>query len=360
MHFFPKRLKSILLLYLVILAGLLVSGCQAGGMPGSRLLTPIGQAPVNTATNEPSLLPGPKETLAPSPSLEVTLLAEMTATPEPSLTATLAPTITQTIIDDSTPTFGPSPTRTRTPTRTPFPSRTPIASRTPTITLTSTPPSAWMRLQRPGMYSKVVSPIKIEALISPGDDGYVYVELTGEDGRMVTRQTLDFRAYLNRHFYIAPEIPFEIKAASEIARLVVRVEDRFQRPINICSVDLVLMHLGKNEIYPQPIPQEPYLVRSPRSGSIIQGGVLQINGLARMVNDQPIQFDLIDAQGQIVGSTDLDLSQPYGDLSHIPFNVYIPYAVEEPSDVRLVIYQQSNTRIPGIVWLSSLLLMLEP
>jgi len=138
------------------------------------------------------------------------------------------------------------------------------------------------------------------------------------------------------------------------------VEDRFERPIYLCSVDLVLMQLGKNEILPQAVTQEPYLVRSPRAGAVISGGVLQVNGLARLVNDRPLVFDLLDEQSQKVGSARLELSQPYGDLSHIPFKVYIPYTVEEPQGVRLVMYQESNTRISGTVWLSSMLLTLEP
>jgi len=329
-------------------------------MPGSRLLTPIGQALLPTATD--GIIPTASQTttLGLTFTPTATLRVEPSATVQPSLTLTYQPTLTTTPTPVGSPTFGPSPTRTRTPTRTLIPTRTRAATRTPTITLTATPPLSWMRIQRPGLYSKVASPIKIEALISPGEDGYVHVELTGEDGRVITRQVLDFRGFLNRHFFIAPEIPFEIKTASEIARLAVWVEDRFERPIYLCSVDLVLMQLGKNEILPQAITQEPYLVRSPRAGAVISGGVLQVNGLARLVNDRPLVFDLMDEQSQMVGSARLELSQPYGDLSHIPFQVYIPYTVEEPQGVRLVMYQESNTRISGTVWLSSLLLTLEP
>ena len=359
----PRLMRNLRKMLLILAAVLTLTACQAEGMPGSRLLTPAAQLLTATPSETTAAMVQttsatntPEATHTPG----VTLLAEATETPEVSATpqTTASPTASPT--EAGTPTFGPSPTRTRTPTPTRFPSRTPLPSRTPTITPTPSPPQAWMRIQRPGPYSRVVSPISIEALISPGEDGYVHVELTGEDGRLITRQALDLRAFLNRHFYIAPEIPFEIQAAAETARLTVRVEDRFNRPIYLCSVDLVLMQLGKNDILPQSITQEPFLVRLPREGAVVRGGVLQVNGLARLINDNPLNIALVDEQNRVVGSVSLEISQPYGDLSHIPFQTYIPYTVTESSGVRMLLFQESNTRIPGVVWLSSMLLTLEP
>lgn len=363
MRLFPHRSPYLLTIFFSVLLVLIATGCE-GGLPGSRLLTPVGQVEVVSATPEPDQ----PVTDSPAPdasdtALPVTLLPETPGAAEepsatPSLSATLAATLEPTLA--GTPTFGPSPTRTRTPSRTPFPSRTPLPSRTPTITQTPTPPLSWMRIQKPGPYSKVSSPIQLEALISPSDNGYVYVDLIGEDGRTITRQALDFRAFLNRHFYINPQIPFEINAASETARLVIRIEDRFQRPIYIITVDLVLMQLGKPELFPSVIVQEPYVVRSPRDGGTARNGVLEVRGLARPVNDQPLLFELIDEQGRLAGSASLPVSQPYGNLSHVPFQVFIPYSVEEDTPARLTIRQESATRIPGTVWLSSQLLTLQP
>lgn len=369
MRLFPHRSPYLSIIIFSVLLVLIAAGCE-GGLPGSSLLTPVGQVQVVSATPEPdqALTESPAPP-ASDTALPVTLLPETPGgndepganeepSATPSLSATLAATIEPTLA--GTPTFGPSPTRTRTPSRTPFPSRTPLPSRTPTITQTPTPPLSWMRIQKPGPYSKVSSPIQVEALISPSDNGYVYVDLIGEDGRTITRQALDFRAFLNRHFYINPQIPFEINATSETARLVIRIEDRFQRPIYIISVDLVLMQLGKPELFPAVIVQEPYVMRSPRDGGTARNGVLEVRGLARPLNDQPLLFELIDEQGRLAGSASLTISQPYGDLSHVPFQVFIPYSVTGDTPARLTIRQESGTRIPGTVWLSSLLLTLQP
>ncbi len=87
---------------------------------------------------------------------------------------------------------------------------------------------------------------------------------------------------------------------------------------------------------------------------------MRVIGLARLVNDQPLIFDLVDEQRRLVGSATLEHSQPYGDLSHVPYEVFIPYRVEGDTGVRLIIRQESATRIPGTVWLSSRLLTLQP
>lgn len=364
MNFFTKRVSilgwSLVGLFTLLLFSAL-SACNGRGVPGSWLLTPVDQPVVVSATLP--ALPGETATATQLPSdtpPAITLVTESTPTPEPTLTFT--PTASATLLptEAGTPTFGPSPTRTRTPTRTRFPTRTPTPSRTPTVTQTPTPPLAFMRIQKPGPYSKVSSPLQVEALVSPGEDGYIYVELIGEDGRVITRQALDYRSFMNRYFYINPQVAFELNTAAETARLVVRVQDRFQRPIYLCSVEVVLMRMGRNEITAPVIVQEPYVVRSPREGAVISGGVLRVIGLARLVNDRPLIFELIDESGQLVSNAVIEHSQPYGDLSHVPFEVFIPYSVEQDTPVRLIIRQESASRIPGTVWLSSMLLTLQP
>ncbi|MFN7035086.1 MAG: hypothetical protein ACK4SN_01865, partial [Bellilinea sp.] len=279
----------------LLLLGVFTSGCSGRGVPGSWLLTPVDQPVVFSAT----LPPLPTETAAatqvPSdPPPAVALPSENSPSPEPTLTFTATASATLQPTEAGTPTFGPSPTRTRTPTRTRFPTRTPTPSRTPTVTQTPTPPLAFLRIQKPGPYSKVSSPLQVEALVSPGEDGYVYVELIGEDGRIITRQALDYRSFMNRYFYINPQVAFELNTAAETARLAVRIQDRLQRPIYLCSVEVVLMRLGRNEITAPVIAQEPYVVRSPREGAVISGGVLRVIGLARLVNNRPLIFELMD------------------------------------------------------------------
>ncbi len=225
---------------------------------------------------------------------------------------------------------------------------------------TPRPQLAKMSITKPGAYSKVSSPIQLEALISPGDDNLVHIDLIGEDGRVMVSEVLDFRNYDAKNFYITPEIPFTINSAAELARIVVYTIDMFGQMISLASVDVLLLQLGGSDITAPLIEYEPYLVSTPREGSLISGGAVAVDGAARVFNDQPVIVELIDEQGTIVGSAEVLVPQPSDTLNHVPFQMNVPYTVTHRTRVRLSIRQESATRIPGTVWMSSSILFLDP
>ena len=254
----------------------------------------------------------------------------------------------------------PWPTRIFTSTRGPSPTHTPTITNTPTITPTPLPPLAVLRFSRPGPYSKISSPIKIEAMVSPGDDGYVYFDLIGEDNRIISHNQVDLRHNLGQHLIITPRIDFQISAAAETTRLVMYTIDQVSRVVDLTSLDLILLSLGNSEINPPYVQQEPYIVRYPHPGDTITGGVLHLIGLSRPVNSRPLIFELIDENQKVVGKAETLVPQPSGDLSHTPFEVDIPYVVKDPTSVRLTLRQESDSRIPGTVALYSFKLELQP
>jgi hypothetical protein len=340
---------------------LALTGCMGeGGIP-----VLVASSPSPSSTPElVSLLP---EEPVQTPSSSVTALLEGSDTPDetvpseetaPSVTRTalrtLRPSVTQTV------TAGPSPTATRTASRTPTPTRTRWPTITNTITLTPTPPAAALRISRPGLLSKVSSPFRVEAVIKTGDDGKAWLHLIGEDGRIITEQKLDFGRQSNQRFAVSPEVTFEISAAAETARLMISSLDSFGRTIGLSSVDLVLMKAGNDDINPPVTYLEPYLVRSPRNEAVISGGAVLVTGLIRPVNETPVIFELIDAAGSVIASTQLSIEPPSGDLSHTPFQVGLPFQVTASTPARLVLRQESDGRIPGTIALSSVVVILEP
>lgn len=284
------------------------------------------------------------------------LLGAPTDTPPPASTQTALPQDTPleppAVPDPATITPGPSPTRTRIPTRTFWPTKT------PTITPTPTPPLPPLNLVRPGLLSKVVSPIQAELYAVTGGDAKVTIELIGEDGRVISRQVEDYQR-AGRYIWLAPKIPFEINGAAETARLQVLTHDEFGRLEQLISTDLVLLSVGRNEINPPAITEKPYLIRQPKRDAEITGGVLDIEGLARPVNDSPLLIELVSENGSAVATKQLLIPPPTGDLSHTPFTVHIPYKVNGPTRVRLTL-RQEGSRIPGTVALVSQTIILEP
>lgn len=275
------------------------------------------------------------------------ILPSLTDPPPVPVQATVSPTLSVLIQTAAPATIIP-------------PTSTPTVRSFRLSTPTPRPQPAKMRITKPGAYSKVSSPIQLEALISPGDDNLVHIDLMGEDGRIIVSEVLDFRNYDAKNFYITPEIPFTINSAAELARIVVYTHDMFGQRISLVSVDVLLLQLGGSDISAPLVEFEPYLVTTPREGTLITGGTVTVDGTARVVNDQPLVIELINEEGAVVGSAEVLVSQPSDTLVHVPFQVTVPYSVTHRTRVRMSIRQESATRIPGTVWMSSTILFLDP
>ncbi len=339
-----------------ILILLFAAGCQ--------LLNPVSSpAASNTATPNLNVV---RQTLqlseTPQPTLEQTgqttdsldTPESPSATPEQIAIETAAPANTPTI------TLTPSKTTVPTATRWTYPTWTRPPTSTPKISPTPTPPMAYLRIVRPGPFSKINSPLEVEAGVSPGDDGLVLVDLIGEDGRTITRQRLNFSEFIGRSIGIAPVLEFKISGVAETARLVISVEDRFGRKIAITSEEVVLISIGDNQVFAAGYQNAPYLLKQPVADQVITGGVLTISGSIRPVNLTPVIFELINEQGQVIAADTLQVDLPGGDLSHTAFTLDLPYQVTAATRVRLSIRQVSDDRIPGTVALWSIPLLLQP
>ena len=321
-----------------------LAACQAFKVPGTAisLLSPTIPSETPTESQTP-------------PPISVAVVSAPTATgtanqepPSDNSTATDSVTLTAWPTRQFTPSLGPSPTY------------TPTATFTPTITSTPTPPLASLRLLRPGPLSKIASPIKVEAMVTPGDDGYVYFDLVGEDGRIISHVEVNLKNNLGQHVIITPKIDFQTNAVAESARLVIYTKDLAGRMITLSSVDLFLLSLGNSEVNAPAFQQEPYLVRWPRYGDSISGGQVHLIGLAKPLSNKPLVVELIDDQQNVIGRAELQIPPPTGNLSHTPFEVDIPYSIKGGKAVRLSLRQESDNRIPGDVALYSLLLDLQP
>lgn len=347
--------RAVLRRFILLAAALclVLAGCARPQASPESPTDPAVAAVAVTQTVSPSATDSPEPEVNTQP-------VSPTDTPEPAG----PPTETITPWPNDTPTVGPSPTRTRTPTvtriptRTLAPTRTRPPTRTPTITYTPTPPEPDLYLVRPGLMSKLVSPIQSEMYVLTGDSGLVTIELVGEDGRVISRQMLDYSRE-GRNMWAAPEIPFEIAAAAETARFQIYTTDAYGRTIALMSTDVILLSVGRTEINPAAVNQEPYLIREPDDEDVISGGLLRIEGLARPVNESPLIIELINEGGGALITKQIEVPAPTGPLSHTPFTVEIPYRVTSTTPVRLTI-RQEGSRIPGTVALYSHEIILEP
>lgn len=336
----------------LILVGFVIAVLSAACIDSFPML--IKATATMTATIEPTIIVTSSAGPTSTPVIHPTATSEPPTEPSPTETVFVTPTLT---IEPGIIT----PTDTATsPPRLPYPTRTRIPSKTPTITPTPTPPFAHLHIYRPGLLSRIISPYRMEAMVEPGEDGLVKIELFGEDNRVISSQLLDYSDYKYNRFWTAPWIDFNITAAAEIARLVISVDDQFNRKIALSSVELILLYVGRNDTTPSVVVLEPYLIRYPHHDQVIEGGAVWVSGLANPVNEQPLILELIDERREIIGSIQIQVPPPSGVLSHSPFGVEIPYSVNGTTPVRLTIRQESAGLISGTVALSSMLIILEP
>jgi hypothetical protein len=309
-----------------LLALLVLFGCSRGQSGGMALPSPVA-----------SSLP---KVLSPTPGLT---LIPPRLTPLNQTTATLLPIISRTPTATNVP-------PTIDPTYLNFPSVTPSPTLDPSRIL--------LRIVAPGPMSKVVSPIEFIVHIAPDYAGSTSIELIGEDGTVLYGKYY-FKTYSNIGYYTRVEdnIDFEIKGAAEMARLQISTFDEKNRLKAFNSVRVLLQAVGENEFTPPYAVQDRILLRYPKRGDDVSGGDLPVTGEFQPANDLPLIFELVDINGNVLGSRILQLGPADGKYQQ--FTTTIPYQLAKKTQARLII-RQSDDRIDGLAYLFSMKLLVAP
>jgi hypothetical protein len=239
-------------------------------------------------------------------------------------------------------------------------SLTPTSKYRKTLTPTPTPtnPEAVIQIISPGSLSKVVSPIQIIAYAKPGYGNKVIVELIGEDGKVLTQESLFYQDLPRLWGPVNLDLSFKINSVAEFARLQIRTEDQFKRTIALLPVHLILLSDGINRIYPNVIQEERCVLHSPKPDDESTGGILILDGEFLPFNNQPIIIDLISETGIIVGTTSIQFDPTTNDIL-LPFKTSLYYQVDSPTSARLTLHQPDQ-RIPGNLFVFSQLIHLKP
>ena len=221
-----------------------------------------------------------------------------------------------------------------------------------------TSPQAYAAIQilSPGPASKVVSPLRINAYLTPGDNGIIRIELLGEDGRLLVRKVQSY--ITTTRLQMISELEFEISAAGELGRLTISTADKEGRSVAVASVDLLLLSLGEADITPSADRLDRIIIMEPALRTLVQGGNLRVSGFIRPSGERSVWVELIAADNRVVGYRQFTISQPQ-ETGHTPFSVDVPYTVNEATWVRLNVYQKDG-RIPGVINLSSREVLLSP
>lgn len=242
-----------------------------------------------------------------------------------------------------------TPTKTLTPTAT--------FTLAPTLTSTSIPGhrQSAILITSPGQMSKVVSPITLKMTIAVGASKLVQVDLYGEDGRLLTRTLKRNVPTSLRGIPQTIQAAFEIQSASELGRLSVSTQDEHGRIQSLNSVRLLLMSSGENDITTPGNPSEPVKIFNPVPKEIPSGGTLNLRMDLWPFNLNSTIVELVDPAGKIIGSRIVAVEH----LDPQMVETTIPYKISEPVTARLIV-RQNDDRIPGLFYLYSQEISLEP
>ena len=300
----------------VLLGGLLLSGCAAVESDALPTLIPTEYVPTAIALTAQALAPPP------------------TATP-----AEEAPEAT----DTPTPTATPAIRQAQVP---PSPTPPPLI------------PAADIQIVRPAPLSRVVSPMSLVVYLYPGFGRRATVDLYGEDRRLIYRKVFSFTSP-NEQVSIARDVGFEVAGAGEVGYLVVETKDEYGRVIARATSEIILLAEGQGDANIATDVLAPIVIQQPSSEVLIQGGVLHVSGLARTAGERPLLVELIAPDGRVVGWR-LAGVLPTETGEHHPFEVDIPYRVDEPTWVRLTVSERGGGNLPGALNIASLLILLSP
>lgn len=330
-------MRKLMFISSIILMSLVLSGCTT-----PQLIT-------ESPFFEPTLTPS-KESLATTELILDTTTSTQVVGPE--AIAQTMPSKTILPVITSTPDISPTP---------PFLSQTPTQRLTWTRTPSKTPipPLASIRITRPGLQSRVLSPFRVEANAIPSPDGLVFLELIGENGQSLYQRSLRYTQTMESVF-IQEEVEFSINGVAEAARLLVYTVDRSYRLISLASVDLVLLSIGEEQITPPLNLREPIYIIRPYENEAFSRDVVTIRGMISPSSNHPVFVELVASDNSILFSSSFEVGEVTSDRSYYPVDFTIPFSVNSLTPCRLIIYQESDNRIAGIMALSSQMIYLYP
>ena len=313
------------------------------------LLTMVAAAMTGCGTPQTQVPPPPwmENKKSPTPALvtesdPTEIILQATNTESPTATPTF------------TAEFTPSPTdMPAVPTSEPVSTEAPDATAVPTVD----PFAAAIQIFAPGPMSKVSSPIDLRMYIAPRATGLTSVELYGEDGRLMARNVFRTVNYSNQFDKVIVELPFETNAAAEVGRLQISTQDDYGMLQAVKSVHVLLLSVGDSIITNPEYLRESVALVEPPLLHYITGGEVTVQGTMQVFNDLPVVLELVDRQGQVVGSRMISVGPADGKF--YPININLSYQVTQYTPVRLVI-RQSDNRIPGPYYLYSQQLFLSP
>ena len=263
-----------------------------------------------------------------------------------------------------------SPTITDTPTITPIP----LDTATPTLdvimgtpeplTLPDPLPQAKIQIINPGRLSRVISPFKLHVYLAlprneQEENSSIMISLYGDDGRILEREIIPSEDYEKGNSHLLMDFDFDIRGEAETARLEVSAVDPYNRVSSLDSTDVILLSDGTPEIKSILDLYASLIIQQPIPSTLIQGDVLIVQGVTRFALDDQLLVELINRDGNQIGSAVLPVEEEELGNGYRPFSGEIPFTVSSSSWIRVQVIARDG-KFSGIQHLISVEVLVSP
>jgi hypothetical protein len=151
---------------------------------------------------------------------------------------------------------------------------------------------------------------------------------------------------------------FETSLVAESARLEASIFSKDDTKLDhTSSVDLILLSIGAPRSHWTIHGPEQIHILSPKQYERVEGGVISISGVGWTKNDTPLQVEVLDREGNVVGAASVQIDSG-GPGQAGTFEVQVQYQINEAQRGRIVVYERS-TDIPGIIHYASVIVNLR-
>jgi hypothetical protein len=314
----------------VLVLAVLLAGCN---LPAPGVQPPATQA-LQTPAGDPSLTP-----LIPSP---------LPDTPAPDAPA-------------STPAVPDSPT----PGETAAPTGLPAATATqppPQVEPSPTPavegPAEAIFIQQPAPGSRVTSPVLVAGLGGPTFEQNLGVQLVLDDGTVLALGPAMIQADLGQRGPFEVLVPFTVSGERQAFIQVFETSARDGGITHLSSVGVTLLETGEVEIREADPHPERIAIFRPALSDRVSGGLVRVEGFALASFEQNLLVEVLDADGNIVGSQSVLVQSPEMGVPG-PFTIDVPYQVSAAGPGRVVVRDPSPA-FEGDVHVASVEIELAP
>ncbi|TFG49301.1 MAG: hypothetical protein E4H33_02545 [Anaerolineales bacterium] len=263
-----------------------------------------------------------------------------------------------------TPSASDTPTLTLEPPLTLVPTIGIVLGTPEPITLPDPLPQAEIQIISPGRLSRVTSPFNLHVYLSPPNNDKeenlrYQISLYGVDGKLLKRESISREAGEEGSSHLVMELTFDISGEAQTARLEVSSVDPSSRISNLVSTDVILLSEGIPEIKTILDLFADMIIQQPIPSTLIQGDVLIVQGITRYAPGDEILVELINRNGNQVGSAVLPVGDEDLGNGFRAFNGEIPYQVSTSSWIRVQVIARDG-KFSGIQHLSSVEVLVSP